>query len=105
MPNIRHLRISFELLSRSDAVELVRQTRRDRLAYVPPKAKKKASTGLDKPVRKPRAAKDPNAPKAKRKPRAAKAAVDPKAELLNMLSKLNPEQKAALIARLGEVNK
>ena len=98
MPNIRHLKKSFELLSETEAIELVRQTRRDRLAYVPPKAKPKVADGLEKV---PRKKKEPGAPKAPRKPRAPRAAPDTRAALAAMLSKMTPEEKASLLAKLG----
>lgn len=101
MPNIRHLKKSFELLSEAEAIEVVRQTRRDRVAYVPPKAKKKVSSVLDGPPKRSRKAADPNAPKTPRKPRVAKPKVDTKAGLQAMLSNMTPEQKANLLAKLG----
>lgn len=59
MPKIEHLKRSILYMERSELIELVRETRRQRDSYVPPKkykskAKKKASSAEPKEPRKKR---------------------------------------------------
>lgn len=108
MPKLSHLKKSFDLLTLEEAIIVVRQTRRDRLAYVPPKAKAKQSYALDgTPIEKaPRAPRTPKDPAAVRKPRATKkatAAVSAQ-DIMNLLRSIPKDQREAMIAKLGAKN-
>lgn len=82
MPKIESLKTSILYLSRMELLELVRETRRQRDAYIPPKKKPTKGKGKKKATEK----------AAPAKKRAKKEAFD--------LSKLTPDKAAKLLELL-----
>lgn len=102
MPKLSHLKKSFDLLTLEEAVRVVRATRQDRVAYVPPKKKKKEVYALDGTL----IESEPKAPRAPRgtgtrKPRAKKQPANTAQDVLNFLKSLPKEHRELMMEKLG----